>query len=170
MYTQIVSKFWNYIFYLACLYFLIQKGPVVLKNFLMEDKLATEYSVKRLSGEEITFPIQNQKMIVIFWATWCEPCKIELNRMNHFFSKGEIKSHQFLAINLQEDKETVSKFLESNSWQFLVALDETGKIAEKYNVSGTPTTIFFGEDSKIKWISTGLSPFLEYRIHKFLKN
>lgn len=109
-------------------------------------------------------------MIVVFWATWCEPCRLELNRINKMMANGEIKSNQFLAINIQESKKVIEQFLEKNQWQFLIALDESGSVSEKYKVTGTPTIVFIDTQGKINWISTGLSPLLEYRIKSFLKN
>lgn len=164
-----MNRLFNYAFYAIFIFFLIQKVPGVYKNFILENKPVEKSTVQLLSGEQYSFPIQNQKMILVFWATWCEPCKIELNRINKLFLNGKIKPQQFLAINIQENKETISQFLQNNQWNFPIALDETGKISDKYKVTGTPTVVFLDENSNIEWITTGLSPLLEFRIEKFLK-
>lgn len=165
-----MKKVLNIIFYVVIFALVILKAPSVYKNFQMQNTLAQPTSLKRLSGEEITFPVPNQKMVVVFWATWCGPCKVELNRLNTMMAKGEIKSNEMIAINIQETKEQVNSFLKTNPLQFLIALDESGKISESYNVSGTPTVVFLDQDSKINWLTTGLSPTLEYRVKDFLKN
>jgi len=165
-----MKKILNIILYVFIFALIAVKLPGIYKNFQMQNSVAQLTSLKRLSGEEITFPVPNQKMIAVFWATWCSPCKTELNRLNKMLANGEIKSNELIAINMQETKEQVNLFLESNPWQFLIALDESGKISESYQVTGTPTVIFLDKASKINWITTGLSPLLEFRVKDFLKN
>ena len=165
-----MKKYFNILFYIVIVFLILTKIPGIYKNFRLQDQAAPNVSLKRLSGEEISFPVQNQKMIVIFWATWCGPCKIELNRFNQMMARGEIQSNEILAVNIQETKETVNTFLENNPLQFLIALDETGEISKNYNVTGTPTVLFLDQHSKVNWITTGLSPTLEFRVKKFLKN
>ena len=165
-----MKKIFNVFIYIVFGYIVISKAPAIYKNFQMQNTIAKPASLKRLSGEEITFPVPNQKMVVVFWATWCAPCKVELNRLNTMMAKGEIKSNELIAISIQESAETVNQFLQKNPLQFLIALDESGKISETYKVSGTPTIVFLDKEQKIDWLTTGLSPTLEFRVKEFLKN
>lgn len=164
------KKIIDYVFLAVMGYILITKAPGWIRNTSLQSKPAPIATVKRISGESIEFPIPGQKLIVVFWATWCGPCKMELNRMNQLMSEGVIKNNELLAISIQEDAKTVSDFMNQNNYQFLVALDETGKIAEKYQVSGTPTVVFMDAVGKVDWITTGFSPSLSLRIKNFLKN
>lgn len=165
-----MKKYLNFIFYAIIFGLLATKIPTIYKNYSAQNKPAPMASLKRLSGEEIAFPIPGQKTIVVFWATWCGPCKVELSRLNQMMARGEIKSNQLLAVSIQESAATVNSYLDKNPFQFLVALDESGQIAEKYNVQGTPTIAFLDESGKVDWITTGLSPTLEFRVKNFLKN
>jgi cytochrome c biogenesis protein CcmG/thiol:disulfide interchange protein DsbE len=165
-----MKKIFNILFYTVIALLLITKVPGIYENFKKQNHPAPLANLKRLSGEEISFPVPNQKMIVVFWATWCGPCKVELNRLNKMMAQGKIKSNQLLAISIQESKETVQDFLLKNPFQFLIALDESGQVAQMYNVRGTPTIVFLDEASNVNWITTGLSPALELRVQNFLKN
>lgn len=165
-----MKKYLNILFYGIIALLLVTKIPGIYKNFSAQNKPAPVATLKRLSGEEIGFPIPNQKSIVVFWATWCGPCKVELNRLNQMMNEGKIKSTQLLAVSIQESAETVNAFLEKNPFQFSIALDESGLVAEKYNVQGTPTVVFLDENGKVDWITTGLSPTLGLRVQSFLKN
>ena len=164
------KKFFDYIFIAIIGYLVVTKAPHWFSNINLQSKPAPQALVKRVSGEQIEFPVLGQKMIVVFWATWCGPCKVELNRMNKLMSKGVIKNNELLAISIQENQKTVVDFLNQNNYQFLVALDESGLVAEKYHVSGTPTVVFISDAGQIDWITTGLSPSLEFRIKKFLSH
>ena len=163
------AKTFNIAFYGLVAILLFLKAPGFFQNFSLQKTQPAAQSLKRLSGEEIAFPIPEKKMVVIFWASWCGPCKLEMDRLNQMMSLGEIKSSELLAINMQEPKQTVVSFLEKHSYQFLVALDEFGVVANSYKVSGTPTVVFLDEKSQINWITTGLSPLLEFRVRNFLR-
>ncbi len=165
-----MKKYLNILFYSIVAVLLFFKIPGIYKNFAAQKKPAPIATLKRLSGEEIGFPSPDQKIIVVFWATWCGPCKVELSRLNQLMAEGLIKSNQLLAVNIQESAETVNGFLEKNPYQFLIAIDESGLVAEKYNVQGTPTIVFLDENGKVDWMTTGLSPTLGLRVKNFLKN
>lgn len=51
-----------------------------------------------------------------------------------------------LAVNVNEDKDTVKKYMEDGEYSFAVALDLEGKIAETYLVNGLPNSYFVDEE------------------------
>lgn len=166
----LMKKTVSIIFYAIVAVALFLKAPTVFEKFKMQGQPAPFVTVKRLSGDLIDFPVPDQKMIVIFWATWCGPCKVELNRLDKLMANGIIKSNELIAINSGETAAVVSEFLVKNPWQFKVALDESGEIAKKFKVSGTPTVVFLDVKGQVEWITTGLSPSLNFRINRFLQD
>lgn len=163
-----MKKYLNILFYFVLAYLIASKIPTWWAHFNLQSQKATEHQVQRLSGENITIPVPGQKTILVFWATWCGPCQVELSRLNKLLATGVIKSNELIAINMQEDPKVISEYLDKNSYQFIVALDPQGLIAEQYKVSGTPTVLFLDEAGLIQWITTGLSPTLEIRVKNFL--
>lgn len=159
-----------FIFYLIILVLLGMKVPMWWTHYQMQSRPAPVALLQRVSGEMIEFPVPGKKTIVIFWATWCGLCKVELNRLNKMMSDGKIKNNQLIAVNIQEDAPTVIQFMNENAYQFLVALDPTGEISTRYKVTATPTIVFLNEKSEVDWITSGASPSLEYRVNQFLKN
>lgn len=110
---------------------------------------------------------ENKKRLLVFWATWCGPCSIELGRINRLILSGDLKPDSVLAISSGEDKQTVQKSVEERKYLFPVATDEDGHLALTYKVSGTPTIYFINEKNSVEWASVGLSPSLEFRIKSF---
>lgn len=145
-----------------------QRIPSILNMYGVEGTSAQSAVAFDLSGQEISIPLRS-KHILVFWATWCGPCKIELGRINKMIVSGEIASDSVLAVSIAEDPILVSSFVKEQKYFFKVAVDQSGKTAELYRVTGTPTIIFIGDNHKVEWMTTGLSPSLEFRIRSFLK-
>src|SRR5690606_19094484 len=100
------------------------------------------------------------KQLLVFWATWCGPCKVELARINRLVKDGEIKATDVIAISSLEEINLVDAHVKENDYRFTVAIDPTGEAARQYKISGTPTLIFVDETGTIKWMTMGVSPSL----------
>lgn len=163
-----MKKYFNILFYAVLIYLIASKIPIWWQHYNMQTQKGPENQIQRLSGENITIPQPGQKTILVFWATWCGPCQVELSRLNKMMANGIIRNNELIAVNMQEDPKTISDYLDKNAYQFIVALDPQGLLAEQFKVQGTPTIIFIDETGIIQWITMGLSPTLELRVNNFL--
>ena len=145
------------------------KGYEYYQSKQQQGVTAKPVNLTGLNNQPISV-IFDKKQVLIFWATWCGPCSIELGRLNAMIEKGQIKADSILAISIQEDPSTVAKFVNEKKYQFPVALDLTGQVAADYKVRGTPTLYLIDEFQKINWVSVGVSPSLEFRLNGFLGN
>ena len=120
---------------------------------------------KNIGKDSISFPSSNSNSIAIFWATWCGPCKIEMNRLKASVENGKIPAGAIIAINPFESKEVSQKFLATNPYPFTFV--DAPLVSQKLNISATPTTVYF-ENEKISSISSGMSLFGIWRAEFFL--
>lgn len=159
--------FSNAIFAAFLLFVLWQKVPTFISHWQLEGKPSPIFALHDLEGNEINLAKVNHKLLLVFWATWCGPCKVELSRVQHLIDTGKLKKENVIAISSNEDRKLVAEAVKSRSYTFPVALDPNSRIANQFQVTGTPTTILRDEEGKIAWITTGLSPSLEARILYF---
>ena len=80
-------------------------------------------------------------------------CRAEIPERNEFAKKhaGEVT---FYAINLQEPKETVDKFLKDNGYTMPVLLGLNGEAADIYRVRAIPTTYVIDHAAGIRIVKT----------------
>lgn len=170
MFKKYSSKVIN-IFILVLLVFLVyQKVPTIYNNVHLQSTKINNTVIQRISGEEISVPDIRRNKIIVFWATWCGPCRYELKKLNAMISQGEIKPDDLIAVSIDEKKEDVLKFMNQENYQFLVAHDLDGSLSRKFNISATPTVMFINKNSNLDWVSSGISPTLEKRAKEFLKD
>jgi peroxiredoxin len=65
---------------------------------------------------------------------------------------------EIVAVNLQEDQDTIAAFVEEFGAQFPVVIDRSGDVADEYRVMGIPTSYFIDRSGVVRSIYMG--PFV----------
>jgi cytochrome c biogenesis protein CcmG/thiol:disulfide interchange protein DsbE len=92
-----------------------------------------------------------------FWATWCGPCREEIPFLQGVYADPawQDKGLEVVAIDIQEEGETVQQFQQAHGMTYRVLLDTEGRVANQYNISGIPTTFFIDKDGIIMYVKLG---------------
>lgn len=122
---------------------------------------ASDRNGKTVKLEEV---MEGQVVVLDFWATWCGPCVDALPKVAEVTAKYKDKGVQFFAVNVNEDAETVEKFLEAQSLDIRVLFDEDGEISEAYSASAIPQTVIIGKSGVVEVVHVGASPRLEKQL------
>ena len=163
------KKVFNTIFFAIAVYALYLRAPTILNHFRHQDQKAADFTVKTLNGEDFILSQQSKKIVLVFWATWCGPCEVELKRINEMIVEKKIFSNEVMAIVGQEDLKLIREKVVKEKYLFTVGIDADGSVAKKFEVSATPTIIFIDDKQIINWMTAGISPTLQYRISSFLR-
>lgn len=117
---------------------------------------APEFELVNLEGQISKLSELRGKIVVInFWATWCEPCKVEMP----FFEKlhqSDSPNLEILAINFDEPPSQVKQFVEEYQLNFPILLDPGGVVQTLYRVRGYPTTFIVDGNGIIRYHHIGL--------------
>jgi thiol-disulfide isomerase/thioredoxin len=142
---------------------------VFISQFKSEGKEISTVTFQADNMQPVYFPKSNEKSVVIFWATWCGPCSVELNRINNAIIKKEIDPRYVYAVNMGEDPDLVKRELSKRKYKFQSYYESKGDLISQLKVEVTPTVAFIDERKTLRWLSSGISPSLIYRIMNFLK-
>src|SRR5437773_8762782 len=85
----------------------------VRTNDAPDAKSAPEVTFKDLNGKDATLAQYKGKVVLVnFWATWCDPCYIEIPWLIEMQQKYEAKGFTVLGISMDEEgKAAVDPFL-----------------------------------------------------------
>jgi thiol-disulfide isomerase/thioredoxin len=93
--------------------------------------------------------------MVNFWATWCQPCKIEMPIYAAAYNLNKGQGLEILAVNVQEQTPEVQRYQDANKLPFPVVLDADGAVATVYRVRGLPTTVFIDANGVVTRVHRG---------------
>ncbi len=114
---------------------------------------APDFSLKSIEGDKLDLKSvigKNKVTILNFWATWCPPCRAEIPEFVEFAEKYQSERVALVAVNIQEEPKQVSSFVQKAGMNFPVLLDQSGKVAQVYQIYAIPTTFFIDDSGVIR--------------------
>lgn len=128
-------------------------------NFTLVDLNGNTHTLESLEGKPV---------IVNFWATWCAPCRVEMPEFEEAFADYADDELVILAINREEDPETVEEFfIQEMGLTFTPLLDSNAEVAERYGVFNMPTTYFIDTDGTVTDVHRG--PVARVQLDSYLE-
>ncbi len=117
---------------------------------LRDEVIAEEFELDNLTGETETLSSYSGQLVLLnFWATWCPPCVEEMPSLQNLHTDLEDDAFSVVAVNVQEDRETVNEFVQELGLRFPVLLDRNGKTTRRYAVRGMPTSYLISPDGRV---------------------
>ncbi len=123
-----------------------------------------QVDIKKLSGENFnTKDLYNdgKPMIISFWATWCAPCKKELNAIAEVYEDWQAETGvKLIAISIDDSRNTqkVAPYVNTQEWEYEVYLDPNGDFKRALNVNTVPHTFLIDGSGSIVWQHNSYAP------------
>ncbi len=114
-------------------------------------------TVKKLDGTKVnsnTFVNDGKPIIISFWATWCKPCKKELDAIAEEYETWTKETGvKLIAISIDDVRSSakVSTDVKTKGWKYEVYLDENQDFKRAMNVNNVPHTFLVNGKGEIVW-------------------
>ena len=78
-------------------------------------------------------------LLINIWATWCQPCRVEMPAMQRLWGRFQGTDFRILAVSVDtDDSSAVRRFARDLGLTFDILHDRSGKIQQAYQTTGVP--------------------------------
>ncbi len=117
---------------------------------------APDFTLVGLNGKPVSLSSFKGKVVLLnFFATWCPPCRAEMPDLEATYKELKDQGFEIVAVDLQEDSNTVSGYARSLGLDFTILLDRDAEAVSLYHVNGLPTTFFIDRNGTIQDLAIG---------------
>ena len=134
-----------------------------------------DVDVKTLDGKTVSIKdyIGNDKITVMsFWATWCSPCKRELDAIAEVYPEWQEELDvQLVAVTIDDARSLakVPALVETKGWDYTVLADVKRELQKALNFQTVPQTFLINKNGEIVYTHSGYSPGDEYELEDEIK-
>ena len=117
--------------------------------------------VKNVKGENVNFADVIKKgriTVVSFWATWCVPCKKEINNISEVMPEWKKNlDFDFVTVSIDDTRNIakVKSYVNTMKWDFQTLIDPNQDLKQKLNFPSVPYTVVFDGNGKIVYTHQG---------------
>ncbi len=155
----------------------MKKNLLLLLLFLSFSLFSQEIpkaKIADMSGNLVDFEklVNSDKPVIVsFWATWCMPCRQEMNDINKEFPKWQKEfGVKFLAISLDNNRrlKSIPQLIKRKEWKFDFYHDVNYELAKAYNIKSIPYMLIY-KKGKLIYTHMGYSPGMAKEIYEIIK-
>jgi peroxiredoxin len=132
-------------------------------------------TISDLQGKPVSIvdAVGSEKVTVLsFWATWCSPCKRELDAVTELYPDWVEKYNmQLIAISIDNARmlTQVKPLVEEKGWEFRVLMDSKQELQHALEFQAIPQTFVIDKDGNIIYQHEGYTPGDEFELEKVIK-
>lgn len=130
--------------------------------------------LKNLAGESIStadLAVEGQPTLICFWATWCSPCKRELNNYAELYDDWVDETGvKVVAVSIDDMRSMnrVAPYVNSVGWEYDILLDPNRDFARALNVNNVPHTFVVDTEGNVVWSHNNYADGDEYELYEEL--
>lgn len=117
---------------------------------------APDFTAEMLDGSSVTLSaLQNKPTLLIFWATWCPPCRAELTHLQEGVIDVFGDAINVLPLSRGEKREVVEEYIAKMGYTFAVGLDSEQKAYNLYASNYIPRCFVIDTDGTVLYSGVG---------------
>ena len=129
---------------------------------------ASDINVVDMNGETRTLEDLKGKFVLVnFWATWCNPCKVEMPLLERLHQTLVSDKFTVLGLHVGPGPENIEEFKKLMPISFPIYIDM--ELEVDWGVPGLPTTFLLNPEGRLIYRAVGKREFASDEMINFLK-
>ncbi len=147
---------------------------ILVSNIIIAQNTIPNTPIKTLTGETtnlLEISRNNDLIVVSLWATWCVPCKNELDAISEVYSDWQEETKVVIYAISVDDSRTVKRvkpLINGKDWDYEVLLDTNNDLKRALGTSTIPLTLII-KNGEIVYRHSGYVPGSEDDLFEELK-
>ena len=110
--------------------------------------------------------------VISFWATWCSPCKKELDAMKPLADEWKKLGIEIIAVTIDDAQQLakVKPMVAQKKWTYKILSDQNKDMQRLLSFQSIPQTFVVDKKGNIIYSHNGYTPGDEHELDKKLKN
>ncbi len=92
---------------------------------------------------------RGQTVVINFWASWCPPCRDEAPVLEYVWRQVQDDDVVFVGVDIWDTEADARAYMREFNITFPNVIDNRGKVAVEYGLTGVPETYFVTPDGTI---------------------
>ncbi|MDP1746880.1 MAG: TlpA disulfide reductase family protein [Bacteroidota bacterium] len=140
-----------------------------------EGRALPSADLKTVEGKTVNsskFTNDGKPIIISFWATWCKPCKKELDAISENFEEWQKETGvKLIAISIDDSRSSgkVGTDAKSHAWDYEIYIDQNQDFKRAMNVNNVPHTFIINGKGEIVWQHNSYAEGDEDHLYEALK-
>ena len=120
---------------------------------------APDFALKDAEGKTVHLSEYRGKVVLLdFWATWCDPCRLEIPWFIDLQRKNKDKGFEVLGVSMDEEGwQVVKPFMKDIGMNYRVLIGDDQTTEMYGGVDALPTTFLIDRQGKIAAVHVGLA-------------
>ncbi len=140
--------------------------------FAQDNSTIPAVTLKSLEGKAVNtseFNNSGKPMIINFWATWCSPCKKELNNIAELYDDWVDETGvKLIAVSIDDarSQSRVLPYVNGSAWDYEVYIDENQDFKRAMGVNNVPHTFLVDGNGNVVYSHNNYAPGDEYELYE----
>lgn len=140
-----------------CLFF-------ALSTYAQSGKTLPSVALKTLKGQPVNLQDLGKRghpVLISFWATWCSPCKKELDAVSDYYEDWQEEYElEIVAITIDDQRalSKVNPMVQTKGWDYTIWSDVNSSCLQALNFQTIPQTFLLNAEGEIVYEHAGYVP------------
>jgi peroxiredoxin len=131
---------------------------------------APDFNLAARKGNSANLSAYTGRVVLVdFWATWCEPCRLSFPQYQALASRH---GSNLVVLGISEDDEDdgIDRFIEETGAHFPIAWDGDKTLAQRYRINSMPTLFIIDKNGLVRFVHQGFRPGDEDQIDRAIQS